>query len=82
MSAEQTRIIEEQQRTIKALQRKLQKLGEIISEASENVYTASEIQSSGALKDALDTHRPLSISRFRYLEAVIIPTELLKGFER
>lgn len=79
MSQEQARIIETQQKQIQNLNKLL---SDIVSQGNKNTITAGCIQSSGTMKEILDSKQSASITRYKCVEAYLIPADLLKGWVR
>lgn len=79
MSQEQARIIETQQKQIQNLNKLL---SDIVSQGNKNTITAGCIQSSGTMKEILDSKQSASITRYKCVEAYLIPADLLKGWAR
>ena len=79
MSAEQARTIEAQQKQIQQLNKLL---ADIVAEGQRNTITAGCIQSSGTMKEILDSKQTASITRYKCVEAYVVPAELLRGWAR
>ena len=79
MSAEQARTIEAQQKQIQMLNKLL---SDIVAEGTKNTITAGVIQSGGVMKEILDAKKTASITRYKCVEAYVVPAELLRGWVR
>ena len=54
----------------------------ILDQAKKNKVKCGDLQSAGMMKEVLDTRKVCAITRHGYIEAYLVPAELMKDIKQ